>query len=51
MPADPMTMLRQANLSGVDILVGSNRDEGKRGGGRDESLKSEINPSRSWKGV
>lgn len=30
MPADPMTMLSQANLTGVDILVGSNRDEGKR---------------------
>lgn len=23
-----MTMLQQANLTGVDILVGSNRDEG-----------------------
>ncbi|XP_055585984.1 acetylcholinesterase [Uranotaenia lowii] len=28
MTADPMTMLREANLEGIDILVGSNRDEG-----------------------
>lgn len=28
MTADPMTMLREANLEGVEILVGSNRDEG-----------------------
>lgn len=30
MPNDPMTMLSQADLEGVDILVGSNRDEGKQ---------------------
>lgn len=29
MPADPMTMLNEADLSGVDILVGSNKDEGE----------------------
>lgn len=29
MPADPMTMLSQANLTGVDILVSSNKDEGR----------------------
>lgn len=29
MPTDPMTMLSQANLTGVDILVGSNKDEGR----------------------
>lgn len=29
MPSDPMTMLREADLSEVDILVGSNKDEGK----------------------
>lgn len=29
MPSDPMTMLREANLEGVDILVGSNKDEGR----------------------
>ncbi|CRK86983.1 CLUMA_CG000796, isoform A [Clunio marinus] len=28
MPADPMSMLASANLEGIDILVGSNRDEG-----------------------
>lgn len=28
MPADPMTMLQEADLSGIDILVGSNKDEG-----------------------
>lgn len=28
MPADPTTMLATANLEGIDILVGSNRDEG-----------------------
>lgn len=28
MPSDPMTMLENADLSGIDILVGSNRDEG-----------------------
>jgi acetylcholinesterase len=28
MPSDPMTMLRNADLEGVEILVGSNRDEG-----------------------
>lgn len=28
MPSDPMTMLKMANLTGIDILVGSNRDEG-----------------------
>lgn len=28
MPADPMTMLEEADLSGIDILVGSNKDEG-----------------------
>lgn len=29
MPSDPLTMLNNANLEGVDILIGSNRDEGK----------------------
>jgi acetylcholinesterase len=29
MPSDPNTMLATANLENVDILVGSNRDEGK----------------------
>lgn len=29
MPSDPMTMLMEADLEGIDILVGSNRDEGK----------------------
>lgn len=29
MTSDPMTMLREADLSEVDILVGSNKDEGK----------------------
>lgn len=29
MPSDPTTMLATANLEGIDILVGSNRDEGK----------------------
>lgn len=29
MPSDPMTMLREADLSEVDILVGSNKDEGE----------------------
>lgn len=29
MPSDPMTLLREADLSGIDILVGSNKDEGK----------------------
>lgn len=28
MTADPMTMLEEADLSGIDILVGSNKDEG-----------------------
>lgn len=28
MPADAMTMLEEADLSGIDILVGSNKDEG-----------------------
>ncbi|XP_063703298.1 acetylcholinesterase [Culicoides brevitarsis] len=28
MPSDPMTMLNEADLDGIDILVGSNRDEG-----------------------
>lgn len=28
MPADPMTMLKEADLSNVEILVGSNKDEG-----------------------
>lgn len=28
MPADPITMLKEADLSDVDILVGSNKDEG-----------------------
>lgn len=28
MPADPMTMLEEADLTGIDILVGSNKDEG-----------------------
>lgn len=28
MPSDPMTMLRNADLDGIEILVGSNRDEG-----------------------
>lgn len=29
MPSDPTEMLAKANLEGIDILVGSNRDEGK----------------------
>lgn len=29
MPADPMTMLAEADLSEIDILVGSNKDEGE----------------------
>lgn len=29
MPSDPMTMLMEADLEGIDILVGSNRDEGE----------------------
>ncbi|CAD7084335.1 unnamed protein product [Hermetia illucens] len=28
MPSDPATMLRDADLKGIDILVGSNKDEG-----------------------
>jgi acetylcholinesterase len=30
MPADPTTMLATSNLEGIDILVGSNRDEGMK---------------------
>lgn len=29
MPSDPMSMLEEADLTGIDILVGSNKDEGK----------------------
>lgn len=29
MPADPMTMLAEADLTEVDILLGSNKDEGE----------------------
>lgn len=29
MPSDPMTLLAEADLSEVDILVGSNKDEGE----------------------
>ena len=29
MPSDPMTMIREADLTEIDILVGSNKDEGK----------------------
>ena len=29
MTSDPMQMLREANLQGIDILVGSNKDEGE----------------------
>lgn len=29
MPADPMTLLQETDLTGIDILVGSNKDEGK----------------------
>lgn len=29
MPSDAMTMLSNADLSNVDVLVGSNKDEGK----------------------
>lgn len=29
MPDEPMAMLASANLEGIDILVGSNRDEGE----------------------
>lgn len=29
MPDDPMTMLKNADLNGIEILVGSNKDEGK----------------------
>ena len=28
MPSDPATMLKNANLEGIDILMGSNKDEG-----------------------
>lgn len=28
MPSDPMTMVKNTNLEGIDILVGSNKDEG-----------------------
>lgn len=28
MPSDPLTLLKNADLEGIDILVGSNRDEG-----------------------
>lgn len=28
MPSDAMTMLKEADLNGIDILVGSNKDEG-----------------------
>lgn len=28
MPADPATLLEETDLTGVDILVGSNKDEG-----------------------
>lgn len=34
MPSDPMSMLASANLEGIDILVGSNRDEGEIIAGR-----------------
>lgn len=30
MPKDPVTMLEESDLSGTDILVGSNRDEGTK---------------------
>lgn len=30
MPYDPEMMLQQADLTGIDILVGSNKDEGMR---------------------
>lgn len=29
MPSDPMTMLQDADLNEIDILVGSNKDEGE----------------------
>lgn len=29
MPSDPATMLKNANLEGIDILMGSNKDEGE----------------------
>lgn len=29
MPADAMTMLKEADMTGIDVLVGSNKDEGK----------------------
>lgn len=29
MPSDPMTMLAEADLTEVDILLGSNKDEGE----------------------
>lgn len=29
MPSDPMTMLQEADMTGIDILVGSNKDEGR----------------------
>lgn len=29
MPSDPMTMLSEADLTEVDILLGSNKDEGE----------------------
>lgn len=28
MPKDPVEMLKESDLSGIDVLVGSNRDEG-----------------------
>lgn len=28
MPADPATLLEETDLTGIDILVGSNKDEG-----------------------
>lgn len=29
MTGDPMQMLRNADLQGVDVMIGSNKDEGK----------------------
>lgn len=40
MPSDPVSMLANANLEGIDILVGSNRDEG-------EFFWKVFSPSRS----
>lgn len=51
MPADPTTMLATANLEGIDILIGSNRDEGELISGEKincrELLVQKFNTKRS----